>query len=53
MFVLQRNPVGGKKPSAGASAAAKKEADEPTWELDRRRYLKVREFKGKVISLPS
>jgi hypothetical protein len=50
---LQRNPV--KKPKSesssndGAGSSARVEgAKEPTWAIEKMRYVKIREFKGKL-----
>ncbi|XP_059486431.1 RNA polymerase II transcriptional coactivator [Neocloeon triangulifer] len=49
-----RNPAPSKKQKTGgdkqaASSSTKVEgADEPTWALEKMRYVKIREFKGKV-----
>jgi hypothetical protein len=51
---LQRNPVKKAKTESSSSASAasssrRTEDKEPTWELERNRFVKVREFKGRVF----
>ena len=43
--MVQSNPP----PKKGKAGPTKTEDGEPSWELDRQRVLKVRNFKGKVL----
>lgn len=43
---VQRGPA--KKPVESGTNRVNKPGEDPTWELDRMRYVKVRHFKGKI-----